>query len=105
MIEEWIIILIKREHGDEKNAANINWNLFSRDETPDLRPIQALFSPHGLSRSGVCISPPMAHVTSSLPASPLASRGRPRPQIELSDCFIQARSYSLGVGETGQVSV
>lgn len=37
MIEGWIVILIRREHGDEKNAANINWNLFSRDKTPDLR--------------------------------------------------------------------
>lgn len=36
MIEEWIIILIKPEHGDEKNAANINGNLFPRDETHDL---------------------------------------------------------------------
>lgn len=55
--------------------------------------------------NGVCISPPLAHVTSSLSASLLASLGRPRLQIELSERFIQAGSYSLGVGEASQVSV
>lgn len=110
MIEEWVIILIMRERSDEKNAANINLNLFSRDGTSRKSLIDALFIPHGLYRSGVCISPPLAHVTdllwtSSLAASLLASLERPRLQIELSNCFIQARSYSLGVGETSQVSV
>lgn len=57
MIAECIVILIKREHADEKNAANINWNLFSRDETPDLRKESLIIYPaRSLQERGLCFT-------------------------------------------------
>lgn len=75
-MKEWIsddrrmdVIITKRERGGQRNAANINLNLFSRDGTSGSRrgtPPHALFIPHGLCRKRICISPPLAHVTDLL---------------------------------------
>lgn len=44
MIEEWIIIPITREHSDEKNAANINWNFRNNGSTQERPPLTRYLS-------------------------------------------------------------
>lgn len=52
MIEEWIIIPITREHSDEKNAANINWNFRNNGSTQERPPSRVIYPAWPLQERG-----------------------------------------------------